>query len=239
MTRAPSSDAPPDAADLPSLLAETQAALQASRDREAELRRELEHRVRNALAVTRSVVSRTMGTASSVDHARDHLSGRLDALARYHGRLAATPGSTFDLESMIWDELLVVASANDPRIAVSGPFVRLDPQVAEVIGLALHELATNSVKFGVLGDPSASGRLRIEWQDQKGEVRLDWHESGVPIVAQAPIMVGFGQDYIEQAIPYQLGGETRFTLVPGGVVCSMRFAAEKAGMMDRSDRLSR
>jgi two-component system CheB/CheR fusion protein len=213
-------------------LAEVQAALQSSRECETELRRELAHRVRNALAVTRSVLKRTMATATSVEEAGNHLSGRVDSLFRYQGRLAALPGAAFDLETMVRDELVIVASGNDPRIVIEGPPVLIDPPIAEVIGLALHELATNSVKFGVLGDPSGNGGLQISWRDVEGNIHFEWKERGVPIVASAPIKSGFGQEYIEQALPYQLGAATQFSLSPGGFLCSISFNPNKPPLMD-------
>ena len=223
MTTGSRPDAPSDSPDLHALLAEAQAALRASGEREAALRSELEHRVRNALAITRSVFSRTMDNATSVEDARDHFLGRLDALARYQGRIAAMPGYTFDLETMVWDELMIFGSGNDPRVEVAGPSVQLAHGVAEAIGLALHELATNSVKFGVLGEPASNRRLQITWKEQDRSILFEWAETGVPIVASAPIASGFGREFIEQGLPYQLGAETEFELLPGGLVCRIRF----------------
>ena len=229
MTTGSSTNSAPDDVDLEAQLAQAQRALRASEQRETHLRRELEHRVRNVLAVSRSILARTLATATSVESARSHLSGRLDALARYQGRTVAMLGADFDLETMIWDELLAVASAGDPRIVVDGPSTEIAPQVAEVIGLALHELVTNSVKFGVLAGPSAVGKLAIEWRVHSGEIDLHWSESGVPIVSSAPLESGFGQDYIEHALPYQLGATTSFELVPGGMRCRMLFLADTRG----------
>lgn len=213
----------PGSVDLRVALNEAQAALRAGREREAVLRRELDHRVKNMLAITRSVFARTMENACSLDHARDHFNGRLDVLSRYHGRLAAMPDGGFDLETMIWDELMVFSSAGDGRIVVQGPAVHFTHLIAQAIGLALHELATNSVKFGVLSEPAGSGRLRITWDEQDGRVRFSWAETGVPIIASAPIEAGFGREFIEQALPYQLGAETEFRLVPGGLICGIEF----------------
>lgn len=217
---------PPADADLESQLLDVQAALRASIAREVTLRRELEHRVRNALAITRSVFQRTMDNSASVEDARDHFTGRLDAIARYRARFVTSRDGAFDLETMIWDELMVFASANDPRVEVSGPAVRLAHDVADSIGLALHELATNSVKHGVLGGPAGTGRLRIGWREEAGRAHLEWAETGVPIVASAPIASGFGREFIEQGLAYQLGAETAFDLIPGGLVCRIIFRPE-------------
>lgn len=223
MTIGSLSDLPPEPTDLVDQLAAAHLALENAQAREAALRSELEHRVRNSLAITRSVFLRTMDNAETVEHARDHFVGRLDALSRYNGRLAISGELRFDLETMIWDELLSMALGSDKRIEVSGPEVRLQQRVAGLIGLALHELATNSVKFGVLGDASSGGRLHVGWQMPGQLVRLEWRESGVPIVASAPIGSGFGRDFIENALPYQLDADTHFEFIPGGVICRIEF----------------
>lgn len=216
---------PDESTDLEDRLAAAQLALDAARMREAALRSELEHRVRNALAITRSVFLRTMDNAGSIDDARDHFVGRLDALARSNARLAIEGQPRFDLETMIWDELISMALGLDKRIEVTGPEVQLSQRAASLIGLALHELATNSVKFGVFGDPSAGGQLHIRWEQLGELVQLEWMESGVPIVASAPMGSGFGRDFIENALPYQLKADTHFAFVPGGLICRMQFEA--------------
>jgi two-component sensor histidine kinase len=214
----------PEAGSSPAL-DETRRALRASREREALLRNELSHRVRNLLAITRSIFSRTVETAPTLEHAAHHFSGRLNALARYHGQSGDMREPGFDLEAMVYDELLDAGSAGDPRIDIDGAEARLDPHVAEVIGLALHELTTNSIKFGVLADTTGRGRLRISWSVANAVVEFEWTERGVPIVVPAPIPNGFGREFIEEALPYQLGAETRFAIIAGGLACRIRFPA--------------
>lgn len=216
---------PSECADLAGRLEAAQSALAAAHEREAALHNDIEHQFRNALAVTRLMFLRTMDNAETVEHARVHFVGRLDALARYNARLAVGGSLRFDLETMAWDELISMALGSDKRIEVTGPKVLLEQRVAAMIGLALHELATNSVKFGVLGDQAAGGRLRIRWERTGQRVELEWAESGVPVVASAPIASGFGRDFIENALPYQLNAETEFEFVPGGLLCRVRFDA--------------
>jgi len=225
MTMGSLPDSSSQSPDLAGQLAAALLALDAVRAREAALRNELEHRVRNALAITRSVFLRTMDNAGTVEDARDHFVGRLDALARYNARIAIDSQPRFDLETMIWDELLSMALGSDERIEVTGPEVLLHQRAAGLIGLALHELATNSVKFGVLGDPAAGGRLHVRWEMRGPLVHFEWVETGVPIVASAPIGSGFGRDFIENALPYQLDADTHFEFVPGGLICRMEFEA--------------
>lgn len=227
MTDSSLSGSPPENTDLASRLAAALSALETARSQEAHLRTQLEHRVRNALAITRSVFLRTMDNADTVEEARNHFVGRLDALARYNARLSIGAYPRFDLETMVWDELISMALGCDERIEVTGPEVMVHGDVAGVIGLALHELATNSVKFGILGDPTRTGRLIVRWTMADQRVSLDWLESGVPVVKPAPIRSGFGRDFLENALPYQLNADTHFELVPGGLTFRVQFNPER------------
>lgn len=205
---------------------ELAAALAASRRREDLLVEALHHRVRNTLAIVRSMFSRTVESAPSLDHVVIHLPGRIDTLARYQARSAVLPDPAFDLETMVCDELMVFAAAADPRVTVSGPEVRLTLRQAESFALALHELAANSIKFGVLAAPAGSGRLTIAWTLAGDRLAFAWTEEGVAVVSAAPIARGFGREYIEQALPYQLGAETSLELIPGGISCRIAVAVE-------------
>lgn len=151
MTDSSLSGSPPDNTDLASRLAAALPALETAHSQEAHLRNELKRCVRNALAITRSVFLRTMDNADTVEEARNHFVGRLDALARYNARLAIGANPRFDLETMVWDELISMALGSDERIEVMSPEVMVQGDVAGVIGLGLHELATNSVKSASSG----------------------------------------------------------------------------------------
>ena len=129
-----------------------------------------------------------------------------------------------DLENLIREELLSVGAQDGDTVSIGGPEVLLSPVVAESIGLAVHELATNAVKYGALRTPGAV--LRINWRtniDYGEGVRLDlnWIEQGVPAVAVTPARRGFGSELIEDGLPYRLGGESRLEFHGGGVRCAL------------------
>lgn len=222
MDAAPRVEAQQGAADFVPEIEGIRRELQASRDREQLLLNELAHRVRNILAITRSLFSRTVDTAGTLEHAADHFRGRLDALARYHARTASSPHAAFDLETMVFDELLTVSMPDDPRISVVGPEIGLRGAAAELMGLAVHELAVNSIKFGVLASEDGAGRLRVSWTVERSKLTFEWVERGVPIVTTAPMRSGFGREFIEQALPFQLGAESSFEIIPGGLVVCLR-----------------
>jgi len=218
MEAAPRTEAQQSAIDPAPDIERVRLELQASRDREMVLSNELAHRVRNILAITRALFIRTVDTADTLEHAADHFRGRLDALARYHWRMASAPQAEFDLETMIFDELLTVTFASDLRTSVVGPEVRLRQKTAEMMGLALHELATNSIKYGALAEDEGIGRLRVSWTLEDSLLAFEWAETGISIVTLAPMHSGFGREFIEQALPFQLGAESSFNIVPGGLV---------------------
>ena len=197
-----------------------------SSERERALAAELQHRVRNLLAILRSVLGRTIDTAESPEEGMVHFQARLDAIARHHGRIAHQRIATVDLETMIRDELLNFGEGDGERVALSGPVVLLAHQQAELIAIALHELATNSVKFGALA--AGKGRLDVTWRVQPERLVLEWIETGVSIVAAAPLRFGFGREFIEQAVPYQLDAATVFDLRPGGVACRIELPLTEA-----------
>jgi two-component sensor histidine kinase len=109
------------------------------------------------------------------------------------------------------------------KIIVSGPPVDIPTAAAQTLGLALHELATNAVKYGALAH--AKGMLHVAWSvvTEGGEPRvsLEWRETGVEMPATKPDRKGYGSELIERALPYQLNAKTDLEFAPDGVKCSI------------------
>lgn len=208
-------------AQLKQALQEAERQLSLSEQREKALAGELQHRVRNMLAVVRSVFSRTADAYEVIDDVADHFKGRLDALARSQtGSLQNSRGR--ELEDIVRDELLAVTAAGDPRVTLRGPGVRLTGKTAESLGLATHELVTNSIKFGILSQPDKKGGLLIEWSLSGQRLEFTWRETGVSILCSAPLRSGFGREYIENSLPYQIDAATSFDIQPGVISCRMQ-----------------
>ncbi|MEG3084580.1 sensor histidine kinase [Sphingomonas sp. PB2P12] len=197
-------------------------ALAAADVRERALRYELLHRVRNMLAVIRTIYRRMLGCQLAADEFALHFEDRLDAIGRYQTDVAGIAAGGVDLEDMVRDELLMVHCTDGPDCTIVGPSVRLSAKWGEMMGLALHELAVNAVKFGALAH---DGALHIEWslveEGARSALHFHWQETGVPLVATAPRPRGFGQGLIEDALPYQFGATSSFVLKPGGLDCTI------------------
>ena len=185
---------------------------------------ELQHRVRNILAVTRSIISRSDDGERSTEDYVAHLQGRISALARTQVLLTRAAGTDVDLELLIRDEIVAQAVSED-QVDISGQQVAISPKSAEVLTLAIHELATNATKYGAFSRPS--GRLQVSWHVEAREGRrwlvIYWREHGVPILDAAPRREGFGAELIRRRIPYELKGHGSFELTPGGVESCIEF----------------
>ncbi|WP_369061908.1 sensor histidine kinase [Caulobacter sp. 73W] len=187
--------------------------------RQRTLMLEMQHRVRNILAVVRGISRRTSETSSSIETYAAHLDGRINALARTQTVLARAPAEGMDLETMIADELLAHAAREDQAV-LSGPQVALTGQTAETLGLAFHELAANAVKCGALS--KEFGRLQVSWSVEADDnLRLVWRESGVAVASIAPRREGFGRELLQRTLPYALGAKVDLHFAPGGLVCTM------------------
>ncbi|WP_182849765.1 sensor histidine kinase [Pelagerythrobacter aerophilus] len=203
-----------------------------SMERQRVLVAELQHRVRNMLSIVRYVFSRTVDTSANIEEASMHFKGRLDALARTQVIVAQSPSGLVDLEVMIRDELLGVGQGDGATLIIDGPPVQIDTVAAENIGLAIHELTMNAIKFGALRVPGAT--LDIRWSvemDKRARpiLKLSWIETGVPIVPVVGQRDGFGKELIEKALPYRLGAETRLDIHGGGVRCFISTPIETRG----------
>ncbi len=191
--------------------------------RHAQVFAELQHRVKNILAVVRSISARTGETATSLDAYAAHFGGRLDALARTQSVLARCGAAGVELEDLIRDELAASVARDDEQVTVSGPRVLLKEKAVEVFAMALHELTTNAVKYGALSMPA--GTVAIEWQlVDRGDSRaltFTWRERGVSALDSRPARIGFGRDLLERGLPYDLGAATTLRFAPGGVQFSM------------------
>jgi PAS domain S-box-containing protein len=181
---------------------------------------ELNHRVKNILAMVQAIASQTLSSAATPEAARLGLEQRLSALASAHDVLTRESWDGAELLDVIAGAVAPYEDATGRRFRVTGPQVRLEPKTAVSLSMALHELATNAVKYGAL---SADGWVEVNWSVQPGaegrELRLEWSEHGGPPVAP-PGHKGFGTRLITRSLAAELGlAELDFR--PEGLVCRL------------------
>ena len=182
--------------------------------------RELDHRVKNLLAIILSIAEITARSAQDVQSYKGGFRARLDAIARTHSLLADARWSGVDLHSLIEDEVVDRAAAG--RVEIDGPQVPISPGSAQSLSMLLHELNTNARKYGSLSVDG--GLLKILWYKlggEDGEVVIIWQETGGPQV-QAPSHRGFGSKVINQIIERQLGATVTTDWNPAGIILSVR-----------------
>jgi len=178
---------------------------------------ELNHRVKNTLAIVQAIAWQSFRSGGMDRPARDAFEGRLAALAAAHDVLTRQNWESASIGQMVAGAV----APHDPgegRLTVEGPAVRLDPKTAVAVAMAMHELATNAVKHGALS--AASGRVDVRWTVAEGRLHLSWRETGGPPVV-APAQRGFGARLLEQGLAEELQGTVRLEFRPEGVVCEV------------------
>jgi PAS domain S-box-containing protein len=189
----------------------------ADEDRQALLAREVDHRAKNALALVQALVRLTR--AQSMEEFVGAVEGRILSLSRVHSILSQSRWEGADLASLVRDELAPFDLGNRSRIVTEGPDVLLDSATAQTLALVLHELATNTAKYGALSLPS--GRLEVMWRVEGHNLMLGWKEHGGPAVSP-PTRHGFGTSAIIAGIKQQQGGDVSFDWKSEGLDCRLR-----------------
>jgi PAS domain S-box-containing protein len=180
------------------------------------LAREAEHRSKNLLATVQATINLSQSdTPEGLKHA---IEGRIRALANVHSLFVETRWIGAELSAIATQELAPYSETDETRVQIDGPQVLLEPNAAQAIAVALHELATNAAKYGALS--VAKGQVDLKWSHEADErLILRWTEIGGPAV-QAPARQGFGCRVVERMIE-QLRGKARFDWRPEGLVCEI------------------
>lgn len=183
---------------------------------------ELNHRVRNILGVIRGLIRQSQPADDAVKAFAKMVDGRIHALARAHNQITDDHWGPAPMQALIDAEAAAFAGDED-RVISEGDPVLLNPQAYSTMALVLHELVTNSAKYGGLSAPG--GSVRIAWNFNKaGDLVINWTESGGPPV-QAPTRKGFGTTIIDRSVPYDLGGAAEIAYKESGVEARFRIPA--------------
>ncbi|BEU99356.1 PAS domain S-box protein [Novosphingobium olei] len=175
------------------------------------------HRVRNLIAVVGAIVSGSAKVASSADELERSISQRLAGIAASHDLLLGKAIAGGPLDKLIQRQLEIFAHGSADRVLIEGEHLELLPSAVHAFGMTLHELATNAVKYGALGEHG--GIVRIRWRIDRdaGVLHFSWREVDGPPVVQTGRR-GFGTKSLGRMLGSALGGRVRFDLLADGAL---------------------
>lgn len=196
---------------------------------------ELNHRVKNTLATVQALVQLSLAAAPSLQQFRETIGVRIASLAKTHTLLKRQQWRAIGFRALLDSEL---APYEDGRISLNGPDFDLDAEVATTLGMVIHELTTNSAKYGALS--ISQGHVDVEWKltDNAGRddmnIALTWRESGGPTIPTEQNRTGFGTTLIERLIGKQFGGTTHFDFAADGVTFHANMPAPRTRAPDEN-----
>lgn len=183
---------------------------------------ELNHRVKNLLALVSAVASMTFRHSGSLQAFQHAFQGRLQTLSEAHSLVFQNEWRHAPLDDLV-DRALGAFDADGDSIILDGPDISIPPRHAMTLALVFHELATNASKYGALSENA--GTVKLRWRlTADSELDIEWTERDGP-PARTPQAKGFGTKLIERSVRSELGGRTEFDYAESGFRCRMRFPA--------------
>ena len=212
------------------LASEASAQRDAANRKQEVLIAELNHRVRNILGVIRGLIRQAKPSSNKIEDFVDLVDGRIHALARAHNQITDDHWGPAPIGALIDAEARAFLDDENSGIHVKGEPVLLNPQAYSTMALVVHELVTNSTKYGSL---SGGGHVDVSWsRSTDGGLKFKWQERGGPPVQQ-PTRKGFGTTIIGRSVPYDLGGQAKIDYDAAGVKATFtipaRHVSESAG----------
>jgi two-component sensor histidine kinase len=186
---------------------------------------EMSHRVKNLLAIAASLTRITSRSTATIEDMVRELTQRLTSLGRAHDLIRPIPGKQ-GKAALLGDLFAILLDpynekgAFEGRIRIAVPRMGVGEQSATTLALAVHELATNSLKYGALS--ADTGLLEIAGEEDSESLVLRWIERGGPEIAATPDRVGFGSKLIERSLSQQLGGSIEYEWLPEGAIATLR-----------------
>ena len=190
---------------------------------------ELNHRVKNMLTVVISMATQTMRRSDTMEEFSRNYTGRVHALSVAYALLSDQGWQKISLETLLLEEFKPFQVAERKNILMTGPAIHLEPQAALALGMAVHELTTNAVKYGALS--TLDGRVDVSWRMDTSpmgdRLLLEWIETGGPPVV-APTRRGFGTTLIERGLRQDMSAEVTIEFAPTGVRASVSAPLSRA-----------
>jgi len=194
---------------------------------------ELNHRVRNMLAVVSAVANQTLAKAVDED-VLDAFQDRLQAMARIYKLLTEAGWSHLPFQELVRETL--AAHADPSRFSLDGPTLNLTPREALALGMVIHEMATNALQHGALSN--ANGYVDVCWEnpaDRIDAIDIRWTESSGPPVVE-PQHRGFGMLMVERQLAYELQGHSTVTYARGGLRATLHLPPRQAPQEHEHER---
>ena len=191
---------------------------------------ELNHRVKNTLAVVQGLASQSFRKIDPDGEARRIFAQRLHALAAAHDLLTRENWQAAKLSETLETAISAATGGDAERFVMNGPLVTLTPQIGVALAMTVHELCTNAIKYGALANDE--GRVLLDWtvqpqDDETQRLTISWRETGGPPVT-SPERRGFGTRLIEQGFVTQHDGKAVLDYRPDGLVCDIDLAIPMA-----------
>lgn len=189
---------------------------------------ELQHRTRNLITVVQSIATQALKESDTLDVFKGLFNDRLAALARIQVLLSQSDDEPITINALLRMELDMLGAKRE-RVRIEGPEIVLRKSAVQTLALALHELATNSRKYGTLS--TDHGRISVTWRveidGEDPQLLLIWYEDGIPPQTgehhkQSSVGGGYGRKLIEQALPYTLNATTTYELSEKNLCCTIR-----------------
>jgi len=193
------------------------------------LLREVNHRSKNMLAVVQAVARQTARFAESPEAFTDGFMARLAAIGASHDMLVSRDWRGVQIDELTRIQCCELIESEESRISVSGDLIEINPRAAETYGLALHELATNAVKYGALSTPDGWVELTFALDPDAGTYRFSWREQGGPSV-NPPERSGFGVCVLTRTAPQSIEGESSLEFPPDGLTYSLSAPLSQVAM---------
>ncbi|MEJ0028036.1 MAG: PAS domain S-box protein [Rhizomicrobium sp.] len=184
---------------------------------------EMKHRTRNFVAVVDAIARQSRPKdAPEAQAVLDMFVGRLRALLSSGEIVVGSASRQASLQQLFEMALQPFVDPNQAQIAMGGPHVEVSETTAGGLALAVHELATNAIKYGAL--KTAAGRVSLHWSvDDAGRVAIEWTERGGEPIVSVPTRSGFGSRVIKSAVAAEQNGSTSLLFEPEGVCCRFEF----------------
>lgn len=186
-------------------------------EREIELRRELNHRVKNMLASVFSIFQMTRRRSTTIEQLVDNFEGRLNALVDVHSAVFRSGGESVSFAEVVDVIFAPYRSDGDERLIASGPPLTITKEAGTTLALCLHELVTNALKYGALSN--TAGKVALAWsvtQAPAETLTIEWSETGGPVVVK-PARSGYGTGYVRAALTSLTGAAPAFNFRKQGL----------------------